>query len=269
MPDPWYTKWLADNNVSSGAGAPGDSGAGFQWPDVNNKNPTIGGGQGYSLPSDAPNTMGPANPTDSISGLDTSKKSSSSSGGSGLGAFGGLNIVGAIGGTIEAIEGQKGLDQLKNIPFPEPTVAPELQAAYGQAQDLAKGGYTAGERGAFNQNLAQGAATNQYNAGASGLGSVAQAGINAENLDAYDKFAAKDADLHRQNIAYAGDLAGKLQEQKNLITAAQEKRRYAQEEAYGGALQAGLGNIMKSFNAGGIGSTLLNAGVGLATGGIL
>lgn len=135
---------------------------------------------------------------------------------------------------------------------PTAGITPEMKAAYARAEQRAKSGFSPQEKAAYESSLAT-AGNTAYRRGVDmGGGSMAQAlraGINAQQLGARNQFAATDAQLQRENIRYADSLAQQIQSQKNLQTA-QELQQYNQrQQAYGQALQSGLGNIAGSLNA--------------------
>ena len=74
--------------------------------------------------------------------------------------------------------------------------------------------------------------------------------MNYNNIGALNQFAANDASLRRNNIRYAGQMAGQLQSQQNLATQAAIQRRIMLEQAYGRAMQAGLNNIVGGVQGG-------------------
>jgi len=176
---------------------------------------------------------------------------------------GGFSIAGdAIGagvGAYETIEGMSLLKHLESQPMPEESVSPELQNSYNLASQYAGKGYTAEEKGSFQAQESR-AATTQYNQAAQeggiNLANTLRGQINEGELMSFDKFAAQDAEIRRQSITNLGTAADKIQEQKNRIQDERVQHRNQLEQAYGGAIQAGLGNIMKSFSIGGAGGSL-------------
>lgn len=160
---------------------------------------------------------------------------------------GGINLY-------EYLHTQKQLKDLEKQPQPEESISPELQNAYSQSLDLSKGGYTAAEKTAFQGNQNRASNTNYVRAtrlGGLNLANSIQGSINSDDVQNYDKFAAQDAELHRQNIANLEGQADKIQTQKNAIQDERIKHRYDLETALGNSNKANLEGIMKSFSLGG------------------
>jgi hypothetical protein len=174
----------------------------------------------------------------------------------GAGDISGFNIAGdAVGGVIglaEYIKTNQQLNQLESQPVPYATVSPELQKSYNMADEMSKQGYTNQEKAANQNNINRATNTQFSRAQSMGGGAAVQGALNADEIMSYDKFAAQDAELHRQNIAYLGTEADKIQEQKNKINDQQYGHRMMLEQTLGGANKAALENIMKSFTFGGV-----------------
>jgi hypothetical protein len=229
---------------------------------------------GYIDPSD-PNNW--ANPQTSDQLIAQQQQGGGNQGGStggtllnALGTFGGANLVGLGIGVFQSILGAKGLNDLKKQPDPNYSVSPELQKAYSQSEQDSHIGMTGAEKAAYQQNLNQGAASNLYSGvGMAGgnLGNALQAGINSQELGSYAKMAAYDADIHRKNIMQYQEMAGAMQQQKNLIDQQKIIRRHQIESAYANTLTSGLQNIGKSANLGGVFGNELNTGVPQTMGG--
>lgn len=175
----------------------------------------------------------------------------------------GFNIAGDVLetglGLYQFIDSQNKLKNLENTPFPEESVSPELQNAFNQAQQMSAEGYTPAEKASYQGQVNRASATNYAKASEMGggqLGNSIEGAIAGDQLLSYDQFAAKDADLHRQNIANFEQQADKIQTQKNAIQDERIQHRYLLEEALGNANKAGLENIMKGLTIGGVGQKI-------------
>lgn len=163
------------------------------------------------------------------------------------------NLVGVGVGAYEFFKSQKELNALNKIPYPNYTVSPELRNAYNQAQSMSNQGFSSGEKAGYQNNINQQNALSYHNALQSGGGSLANdisAGINSGNVNAQNQFAINDAQLRRQNMAYAGSLAGQIQSQNNLVTQGLIKQRETAQNQWASAQQAGLQSIVNSATAG-------------------
>jgi hypothetical protein len=149
-------------------------------------------------------------------------------------------------GALESIGGMIGLLKEAKKPYPKYGVSSELQGAYDRAQGEAQFGYSGAEKAAFHQDLARANSLRLQRglalAGGS-LGSAVNAATQSSDISALNNFAASDEAVRRQKISYADTLAQAVQRQKNLETQNQIQRKVMMEQAYGGALKAGLTNI--------------------------
>ncbi len=156
-------------------------------------------------------------------------------------------------GGIEAYYAYKGLQNLEGQPMPGYTMSPEFQDYYNQSKQRSSYGFDPSEKAAFNQNVAQQQNTGFQQGVQQSGGNLAQAlsaGFGAQNLQSQNQFAGQNAQLHRQNFQDFGQAAGQMQSQENLINQDKIRRRIQLEQAYGGALQTGLGNISNGLNSG-------------------
>jgi hypothetical protein len=157
-----------------------------------------------------------------------------------------------IAGGIESIWASNTLKQLDKTPFPQYSISPELQSAYSEAMGMKDQGLTGGEKASFQADVNRGAATNYQNAikqsGGSGANAIMGA-VNAEQLTAYDKIAATDAEVRRQNLTAYYQMSGEMQKQRNLISQQQIEQRMALEEQYGKTLQTGNSNILNGASS--------------------
>jgi hypothetical protein len=158
--------------------------------------------------------------------------------------------VGAGYGIYQHSKAKKSLAELNKTKFPNAVIDPEMKAAQDRAQQMAAFGYTPQETAAFKQNIAQQQNTGfrqGVNMSGGNLAQALQVGLGAQKLGAFNQFAGADAALHRQNIRYADSLTQALQGQGNLIASNDIRRRYALEQAYGGAMTVGSENVMKNI----------------------
>ena len=165
------------------------------------------------------------------------------------------SAVGVGAGLYQTLWANKQINKLNSQPAPNYEISPELQASYSEAQSNKNIGLTSEEKTAFQANLNRGSATNLYNATKMGGGNLAtslEGAVSSENLGAYDKLAATDADMRRQNLQQYYQMSGQMQNQKNLISQQKIQYREQQEQVYGQALQAGLSNLTKGLQ--GVGS---------------
>lgn len=175
-----------------------------------------------------------------------------------------FNPVGMGIGINQWIRAGKALKELNKQPLPTLTdyqTLVELRGAYSRAEDLAKQGYTTAETNAFKQNLAQNRTAAYRKATDMSGGSLSSAiggVLNAQNVGAYNQFAAQDAALKRRNIAYADSLARALQSQQNLQTQGIREyerllfaRRQQAEANLALARSQGMQNVAGSINISG------------------
>ncbi len=166
---------------------------------------------------------------------------------------GSINAIGTGVGLYEYFKSQQQLNALNKIPYPNYTVSPELRQAYSQASAMSNQGFTPAERGGYINNMNQQNALsykNALSAGGGNLSNAVSAGINSGNVNAFNQFAINDAQLHRQNMQYAGQLAGQVQNINDMQTQSQIQRRQMQEQQLQGAQTAGAQTFMNSFQGG-------------------
>lgn len=184
------------------------------------------------------------------------------------------NIVGTGIGIYEFFRSQQQLNALNKIPYPSYTVSPELRSAYSSAQGIANQGFTAGEKAGYQNNInQQGALSYQRALGQSGgnQSNAISAAINGQGINASGNIAIADANLRRENMKYAGSLAGEIQGQNNLQTQNLVQQRQYNQQVLAQEGSAGLQSILNSLQ-GGVSSgggyagllKLLTAGAGAA-----
>lgn len=155
-------------------------------------------------------------------------------------------LTGAYG-VYQGIQARKGLKAYGKETRPNYEVTPEQQKSYARAEQMATGGYTAQEEGAFKQNLASQrtgtfrAATDSFGGN---VGQALNSALQSQNIGALNQFSAQDAALHRQNIQYADQLGEQITGQKNLATG-QNIQDYQMRGAALAALgQSAAGNVI-------------------------
>lgn len=170
-------------------------------------------------------------------------------------------------GGVQAAQGLYGLNQVSKMPMPKFGIAPEAQAAYDTAKQQAQYGYAPEQKAAFQQDISR-ASNTRFQRGVDmaggNLAGAINAGINSSNLGALNQFASQDAQLQQQKQRYVGQLAGGFQSAQDRQTNLELQRRNAIEQAYGGALKAGLNNAIGSLNLtqalGGFGGNVAQVG---------
>lgn len=160
-----------------------------------------------------------------------------------------LGAAQSLYGVYQNLKANQGVNSLK-----EPNgfrVTPEQQQSYDNAQQMAKSGYTPQEQASFENNMNRRSNTAYNKAivyGGNNLAGAIQAGINYGNAGALADYAAKDAQLRRQNIRYSDQLGEQITAQKNRDTAQQWQNYNMKAQAYGGAAKQGIQNIFGGAN---------------------
>jgi len=128
---------------------------------------------------------------------------------------------------------------------------PRFTGAAGRAEYMAGMGYTPQERAAFQGDIAAQTA-GDYRRGidmAGGNMSRALGGIStARTLGAYNRFAAQDAALRRQNIQYADQFSRERQRRADMQTQADIQQYDREQQATGQAISSGLTGMAGAFN---------------------
>jgi len=139
------------------------------------------------------------------------------------------------------------LAKINKTPTPEFTQTPQMMSATSQAEQMAKSGFTPQERAAYDASLST-AGNTAYRRGVDmGGGNMAVAlnsALNAQNLGARNELAIADAGIRRQNIASRNQLYGEGQELQDRNTQYAMQNRSNAQQAWGGAMSSGLGNLM-------------------------
>lgn len=160
-----------------------------------------------------------------------------------------IGVASAILGGIQLVGGIAAAASLGDRPsFSED---PNFTRSAARAETMAGMGYTPQERAAFQGDLASAQATDYQRGMDISGGNMAQAllGINTSRAaGALNRFAAQDAALRRENIRYADSFSRERQARRDAQTQLDTQYRMAEEQAIGGAIQSGLGNIAGMAN---------------------
>jgi len=137
----------------------------------------------------------------------------------------------------------------KTTPMQKYAATSESKLAGQMALQTAQQGASRAERSQFeNQLTRQGTATKQMfrNAGLSGVGAAA---TNIMGIDALNQFAANNASIMRQGRSDYANFASQMQAISDKNVAANNALAMAEAQAQGGAMQAGIGNIIGGVNS--------------------
>lgn len=161
--------------------------------------------------------------------------------------------AGTLGlGAVQTVGSLIMLNRLMQTPRDRFDVTPEQQASFDRAEGMAREGFSAPERAAFQQNVSQsqqGMFQNARQMSGGGLGRAIMAGLLGGRLSAFNQFAGQDAALMRQNIRYADNRGDAITQQRNRQTGENLRYRDMQERAVGQSLQSGLTNLAGGVNA--------------------
>ena len=151
---------------------------------------------------------------------------------------------------IGAIQAGISASKAANLPDPKKhVVGPEMRLAYNMARRRADEGYSPEERAQFEQMLArQGTSAKRMmqNVGLAGVGSAA---ANIMGIDALNQFAAKGADIKRQNFGQFAGLAGQVQGIQDMEVGRFNQQLNMESQALGQATSSGIGNMFGGLNA--------------------
>ncbi len=142
-----------------------------------------------------------------------------------------------VAGISQFSKANKALKELGAQKFPEFSDDPRMINAFNRAQAMSKYGYSPEEQAQMQQQQARNQTAALQAAKDNG------GAYYDNNVDFVNKAAAAGANLRRDNIRYADQLADKLQSQKNLQTQSAIARRQMLEQSYGQAKSSALGNI--------------------------
>lgn len=152
----------------------------------------------------------------------------------------------SVTGLIQSTQANKQLKKLGQTPIDEYGISPELQSSYSRAEAMTNQGFSGEEKAAFQQGIGRqqaGAFKSAVDMSGGNLSSAIGAALNAQKIGAQVDFAAQGAQLKGQHIEQANQLAGQIQNQKNLMIESRRQRRTMLEQAYGQAKQQGIENL--------------------------
>lgn len=158
----------------------------------------------------------------------------------------------ALGG-FQTLLGYRGLNRLSKEAMPGYSASPQLTAASNRAQEASQRGYTPEQEAEFKNNLAINQNTAYKNAIAQSGGNLAQAinaGLQSQNINALNQFAADDSAKRQQNIQYADSFAPRFQNIQDENTRNALNYRMMREQALGNAVSQGQTNLATGLNAG-------------------
>jgi hypothetical protein len=165
----------------------------------------------------------------------------------------GFNPIGFGLGAIQTGVGLYQLNKLSKVPQPEYTASKGTLAAAARAQQNSQMGYTQSQNNAYKANLGQALNTqlvNQRNMAGGNLANAIGGRGAMQKFSALNQYAASDADRQMQNIRYADEQTGKLQNLQNMQTESAIRRRINTENALGGAVKTGTENMVGAFDTG-------------------
>lgn len=207
----------------------------------------------------------------------TGTEKSRTTGGAGLSGYAlaqGIGLLGAaipqyLAGREQEKEARKALEALQGQPMARYTPTAELQKSKQDveaARERAKYGFSPSEIAAWNQRRMQQERTAYQRARESGLSGTGQAvlgALNSQRIQYTNEMAERDARLQLEKQKYAEmgarSIADAYQRLQDAQTSQDIRYRTMQEQAYGGALRAGLENQYGAFSTAG-------AGLGYAAG---
>ncbi len=171
-----------------------------------------------------------------------------------VGVAGAGAVVGGIktvSGIIQTSKANKGIAQLNKTPIDQYSISPELQNSYNRAEAMTNQGFSGEEKAAFQQGVGReqaGAFQSAVDMSGGNLSSAIGSVLKAQNIGAQTDFAAQGARLRGEHIQQANELAGQIQNQKNLMIESRRQRRDKLEQAYGQAKQQGRENTMTGLS---------------------
>jgi hypothetical protein len=138
----------------------------------------------------------------------------------------------------------------KTTPMKEYSATPESKLAGQMALETAKQGASQAERAQFGQQLARqqtGFEQMFRNSGMQGVGNAVSSIFGADSIN---RFAVDNANLMRQGRSDYANWAQSMQSISDKNVAQNNQLALAESQAQGGAVQAGIGNIIGGINSG-------------------
>jgi len=176
-----------------------------------------------------------------------------------------LPVAQALYGGFQAIKAHNELNKLRKEDLSY-QATPQTRNILGVAGANAQHGYTEAEKAAFLQQVASNTAK-AYRLGMSRAGNSMSNAIGASNQiangQAFNQFAAQDANQQRQNQGIYNNLVGQDQSRANMNTQYAMHNNQMAQHAFGQAQQQGVNNI---FGALQMGSMIAGQGGGAAGG---
>ncbi len=169
----------------------------------------------------------------------------------------------ATTGIIQATQANKQIKNLAKNPIDEYSISPELQNSYSRAEGMINQGF-ATEDAAFNQGVARqqtGAFQSAVDMSGGNLSSAIGSALKAQNIGVQNDWAVQKVGMKSNRIEQANQLAGQIQNQRNLMVESRRQRRQSLEQAYGQAKQQGIENFTD-----GLTSAVSVAGAGAKSG---
>jgi len=166
----------------------------------------------------------------------------------------GTAAVGIGVGAWKAHKANQGLKNLAGQPQPQYSMSPELSSYYNRMNEQSQYGFSPTQKAQFGQDMAQQQNTafrQGVNMSGGNMAQALQVGLGSQRLGALNQFAAQDSALQQQKLQAFGGVVNDVQQQGNLINQNKIQQRTMLEQAYGGALQAGLGDISQGVMSAG------------------
>lgn len=138
----------------------------------------------------------------------------------------------------------------ETTPMKRYITAPESKVAGQMALRTAQEGASREDRAQFNLDLARRDAATMQMFKNSGLTSAGTAATNIMGIDAINQFAARNSDIKRQGEAAYTNWAQNVQNTSDKNVAQNNQLAIMEAQAKGGAIQAGIGNIVGGINTG-------------------
>jgi len=138
----------------------------------------------------------------------------------------------------------------ETTPMKRYITAPESKVAGQMALRTAQEGASREDRAQFNLDLARRDAATRQMFQNSRLTSAGTAATNIMGIDAINQFAARNSDIKRQGEAAYTNWAQNAQNTSDKNVAQNNQLAIMEAQAKGGAIQAGIGNVIGGVNAG-------------------
>lgn len=157
----------------------------------------------------------------------------------------------AVLGLAQGAYGAYKLAELGQTPEENYSISPELTRSYNRARVRSGYGFSPEQRSAYMNGSAGRYAQAYNNALRLSGGNMSQAlsrALQASQLRDFSNYASQDAAMQQNNIRYEDQIGDRVSQQRNFMTGHNIATRRRKEEAYGGALKAGLNNVAGAAN---------------------